>query len=185
MERDAALERQFQPVYVEPPSAPDTVEILRGLRERHEVYHGVRIADAAIEAAVAMSDRYVSGRYLPDKAVDLIDEAASRVRIGIECAPSDLDQVTHAARRVEIELIALGSGGEAAARRNQLTEELAGLRAQAAEMTARWRAEHEAIAVDPADQAGTGRQARRGRPVRAGGQPGPSGRHRVRAGRRA
>jgi ATP-dependent Clp protease ATP-binding subunit ClpB len=147
VERDAALERQFQPVYVEPPSVPDTVEILRGLRERHEVYHGVRIADAAIEAAVAMSDRYVSGRYLPDKAVDLIDEAASRVRIGIECAPSDLDQVTHAARRVEIELIALGSGGEAAARRNQLTDELAGLRAQAAEMTARWRAEHEAIAA--------------------------------------
>ena len=147
VERDAALERQFQPVYVEPPSGPDTVEILRGLRERHEVYHGVRIADAAIEAAVAMSDRYVSGRHLPDKAVDLIDEAASRVRIGIECAPSDLDQVTHAARRVEIELIALGSGGEAAARRNQLTDELAGLRAQAAEMTARWRAEHEAIAV--------------------------------------
>jgi ATP-dependent Clp protease ATP-binding subunit ClpB len=147
VERDAALERQFQPVYVEPPSVPDTVEILRGLRERHEVYHGVRIADAAIEAAVAMSDRYVSGRHLPDKAVDLIDEAASRVRIGIECAPSDLDQVTHAARRVEIELIALGSGGEAAARRNQLTDELAGLRAQAAEMTARWRAEHEAIAV--------------------------------------
>ena len=147
VERDAALERQFQPVYVEPPSVPDTVEILRGLRERHEVYHGVRIADAAIEAAVAMSDRYVSGRHLPYKAVDLIDEAASRVRIGIECAPSDLDQVTHAARRVEIELIALGFGGEAAARRNQLTDELAGLRAQAAEMTARWRAEHEAIAV--------------------------------------
>jgi ATP-dependent Clp protease ATP-binding subunit ClpB len=147
VEKDAALERQFQPVYVEPPSVPDTVEILRGLRERHEVYHGVRIADAAIEAAVAMSDRYVSGRHLPDKAVDLIDEAASRVRIGIECAPSDLDQVTHAARRVEIELIAQGSGGEAAARRNQLTDELAGLRAQAAEMTARWRAEHEAIAA--------------------------------------
>jgi ATP-dependent Clp protease ATP-binding subunit ClpB len=147
VEKDAALERQFQPVYVEPPSVPDTVEILRGLRERHEVYHGVRIGDAAIEAAVAMSDRYVSGRHLPDKAVDLIDEAASRVRIGIECAPSDLDQVTHAARRVEIELIALGSSGEAAARRNQLTDELAGLRAQAAEMTARWRAEHEAIAA--------------------------------------
>jgi ATP-dependent Clp protease ATP-binding subunit ClpB len=147
VEKDAALERQFQPVYVEPPSAPDTIEILRGLRERHEVYHGVRIADAAIEAAVAMSDRYVSGRHLPDKAVDLIDEAASRVRIGIESAPSDLDQVVHAARRVEIELIALDSGAEAAARRNQLTDELAGLRAQAAEMTARWRAEQEAIAV--------------------------------------
>ena len=147
VEKDAALERQFQPVFVEPPSAPDTVEILRGLRERHEVFHGVRIADAAIEAAVAMSDRYVSGRHLPDKAVDLIDEAASRVRIGIESAPPELDQVTHAARRAEIELIALNSGGEAPARRGQLEEELAGLRAQAAEMTGRWRAEQEAIAA--------------------------------------
>jgi ATP-dependent Clp protease ATP-binding subunit ClpB len=147
VEKDATLERQFQPVYVEPPSAQDTVEILRGLRERHEVYHGVRIADAAIEAAVAMSDRYVSGRHLPDKAVDLIDEAASRVRIGIESAPPELDQVTHAARRAEIELIALGSGGEAPGRQGQLQEELAGLRAQAAEMTGRWRAEQEAIAA--------------------------------------
>jgi ATP-dependent Clp protease ATP-binding subunit ClpB len=146
VEKDAALERQFQPVYVEPPSAPDTVEILRGLRERHEIYHGVRIADAAIEAAVAMSDRYVSGRHLPDKAVDLIDEAASRVRIGIESAPAELDQATHAARRVEIELIALGSGAEAAPRRDQLAQELAGLRVQAAELTARWRAEQDAIA---------------------------------------
>ena len=145
VEKDAALERQFQPVYVEPPSAPDTVEILRGLRERHEVYHGVRIADAAIEAAVAMSDRYVSGRHLPDKAVDLVDEAASRVRIGIESAPPELDQVTHAARRVEIELIALGSGAEAASRQDQLARELAGLRVQAAELTARWRAEQDAI----------------------------------------
>jgi ATP-dependent Clp protease ATP-binding subunit ClpB len=147
VEKDAALERQFQPVYVEPPSVQDTVEILRGLRERHEVYHGVRIADAAIEAAVAMSDRYVSGRHLPDKAVDLIDEAASRVRIGIESAPLDLDQVTHTARRAEIELIALSSGGEAPDRRGQLEQELAGLRAQAGEMTARWRAEQEAIAA--------------------------------------
>ncbi len=147
VEKDAALERQFQPVYVEPPSAQDTVEILRGLRERHEVYHGVRIADAAIEAAVAMSDRYVSGRHLPDKAVDLIDEAASRVRIGIESAPPELDQVTHAARRAEIELIALDTGGEAPSRQGQLREELAGLRAQAAEMTDRWRAEQEAIAA--------------------------------------
>jgi ATP-dependent Clp protease ATP-binding subunit ClpB len=147
VEKDAALERQFQPVYVEPPSAPDTVEILRGLRERHEIYHGVRIADAAIEAAVAMSDRYVSGRHLPDKAVDLIDEAASRVRIGIESAPPELDQVTHAARRVEIELIALGAGAEAASRRDELARELAGLRVQAAGLTARWRAEQDAIAA--------------------------------------
>src|SRR6516162_9049328 len=147
VEKDAALERQFQPVHVEAPSPQDTVEILRGLRERHEAYHGVRISDSAIEAAVALSDRYVSGRQLPDKAVDLIDEAASRLRIGIECPPSGLDRVTRAARRVEIELIALGSGAEAAPRRDQLARELAGLRAQAAELTARWRAEQDAIAA--------------------------------------
>jgi ATP-dependent Clp protease ATP-binding subunit ClpB len=148
VEKDAALERQFQPVYVEAPSPQETVEILRGLRERHEVFHGVRIADAAIEAAVAMSDRYVSGRYLPDKAVDLIDEAASRVHIGIESAPHDLDRMTHAARRVEIELVALArSGGDAASQRGQLETELAGLQAQAAEMTGRWRAEQAAIAA--------------------------------------
>ena len=128
MEKDAALERQFQPVYVEPPSPRDTVEILRGGQERHEVHHGVRIQDAAIEAAVALSDRYVSGRYLPDKAVDLIDEAASRLRIGIESAPHDLAEVTHAARRVEIELIALNRNGGAAPQRSQLEQELAALR---------------------------------------------------------
>jgi ATP-dependent Clp protease ATP-binding subunit ClpB len=147
VEKDAALERQFQPVYVEPPSAQETAEILRGLRERHEVFHGVRIADAAIEAAVALSDRYVSGRYLPDKAIDLIDEAASRVRIGIDSAPHDLDQAMQAARRAEIELIALDRSGEAASRPGQLDAELARLRTQAAAMTDRWRAEQEAISV--------------------------------------
>jgi len=148
VEKDAALERQFQPVYVEAPSPQDTVEILRGLRERHEIFHGVRITDSAIEAAVALSDRYVSGRHLPDKAVDLIDEAASRVHIGIESAPDDLDRVTHAARQVEIELIALArSGAEASLRRAQLEADLAGLRAQAAEVTGRWRAEQAAIAA--------------------------------------
>jgi ATP-dependent Clp protease ATP-binding subunit ClpB len=146
VEKDAALERQFQPVYVEPPSPRDTVEILRGLRERHEVYHGVRIQDSAIEAAVALSDRYVSGRQLPDKAVDLIDEAASRLRVGIESAPHDLDQVTRAARRVEIELIAVDrSGGAVAPGRGQLGQELAALRARAKAMTAQWRAEQEAV----------------------------------------
>ncbi|HET7246508.1 MAG TPA: AAA family ATPase [Streptosporangiaceae bacterium] len=145
VEKDAALERQFQPVYVEPPSARDTVEILRGLRERHEVFHGVRISDSAIEAAVALSDRYVSGRELPDKAVDLIDEAASRLRIGIESPPSDLGHVTQSARRVEMELIALSRNGGTAPQRDGLERELAALRTQAAAMTAQWRAEQEAI----------------------------------------
>src|SRR5215831_10512855 len=145
VEKDAALERQFQPVYVEPPSPRDTVEILRGGQERHEVHHGVRIQESAIEAAVALSDRYVSGRYLPDKAVDLIDEAASRLRIGVESPPSDLDHVTRSARRVEIELIALSRNGGTAPQRDGLERELAALRTQAAAMTAQWRAEQEAI----------------------------------------
>ena len=145
VEKNAGLERQFQPVYVEPPSPRDTVEILRGLRERHEVYHGVRICDSAIEAAVALSDRYVSGRQLPDKAVDLLDEAASRLRIGIDSPPPDLDQLTRAARRAEIELIASGKGGGTTDQRAQLERELAALRAQAAAMTAQWRAEQDAI----------------------------------------
>jgi ATP-dependent Clp protease ATP-binding subunit ClpB len=145
VERDAALERLFQPVHVEAPSPRDTVEILRGLRERHEVYHGVRISDSAIEAAVALSDRYVSGRQLPDKAVDLIDEAASRLRIGIECPPSGLNRVTRAARRVEMELIALDRTGGPSAQRDQLGKELAELQAQAKAMTGQWRAEQDAI----------------------------------------
>jgi ATP-dependent Clp protease ATP-binding subunit ClpB len=145
VEKNAGLERQFQPVYVEPPSPRDTVEILRGLRERHEVYHGVRICDSAIEAAVALSDRYVSGRQLPDKAVDLLDEAASRLRIGIDSPPPDLDQLTRAARRAEIELIASGKGGGTTQQRTQLERELAALQAQATAMTAQWRAEQDAI----------------------------------------
>ena len=145
VERDAALERLFQPVHVEAPSLRDTVEILRGLRERHEVYHGVRISDSAIEAAVALSDRYVSGRQLPDKAVDLIDEAASRLRIGIECPPPGLDRVTRAARRVEMELIALDRNGGPAAQRDQLGQELVVLQARAKAMTTQWRAEQDAI----------------------------------------
>ena len=148
VEKDAALERQFQPVYVEPPSARATADILRGLRERHEVYHGVRICDSAIEAAVALSDRYVSGRCLPDKAVDLIDEAASRLRIGIESAPHHLDQITNTARRVEIQLIALErSGSGPTSQRSQLEQDLAVLRVQAKEMTAQWRAEQEAVSL--------------------------------------
>jgi ATP-dependent Clp protease ATP-binding subunit ClpB len=147
VEKDAGLERQFQPVYVEPPSPRDTVEILLGLRERHEVYHGVRICDSAIEAAVALSHRYVSGRQLPDKAVDLIDEAASRVRISIDSPPSELDRLTRAARRTEIELLALHKGGGETHQRALLAQELATLRAHAAAMTARWRAEQDAVST--------------------------------------
>ena len=150
IEADAALERRFQPVVIDPPSLEDTVEILRGLRERHEVYHGVLIHDSALEAAAHLSDRYVSGRHLPDKAVDLIDEAASRLRIGIDTTPADLDQAARQARRLEIRLLALPpSDGEdeTAAQRGQLEADLAALRAGTAERTARWQAEQQAIAA--------------------------------------
>jgi ATP-dependent Clp protease ATP-binding subunit ClpB len=147
IETDAALERRFQPVAVDPPSPQDTVEILRGLRERHEIYHGVRIHDSALEAAAHLSDRYVSGRHLPDKAVDLIDEAASRLRIGIDTVPADLDQAGRQARRLEIRLLALGEADAAATQRGQLEADLAALRAGAAELTAQWRAEQQAIAA--------------------------------------
>jgi ATP-dependent Clp protease ATP-binding subunit ClpB len=151
IETDAALERRFQPVVVDPPSPQDTVEILRGLRERHEIYHGVRIHDSALEAAAHLSDRYVSGRHLPDKAVDLIDEAASRLRIGIDTVPADLDQAARQARRLEIRLLALPTADDddddaTAAQRGQLEADLAALRAGAAELTARWQAEQQAIA---------------------------------------
>jgi ATP-dependent Clp protease ATP-binding subunit ClpB len=149
IEKDAALERRFQPVLVDPPSAQETIEILRGLRERHEVYHGIRIDDSALEAAALLSDRYVTGRHLPDKAVDLIDEAASRLRIGIDTTPPELDQATRQARRLEIRLLALTADDDAdvAAERGRLESDLAALRAEAAELTAQWQAEQQAIAA--------------------------------------
>jgi ATP-dependent Clp protease ATP-binding subunit ClpB len=150
IEKDAALERRFQPVFVEPPSAADTVEILRGLRERHEVFHGVRIHDSALEAAAILSDRYVTGRFLPDKAVDLIDEAASRLRIGIDTTPPELDRASRKARQLEIQLLALAQADgddAAAAQRAQLESDAAALRAQAAELSVQWQAEREAIAA--------------------------------------
>jgi ATP-dependent Clp protease ATP-binding subunit ClpB len=150
IEKDAALERRFQPVIVDPPSARETVEILRGLRERHEAHHGVRIHDSALEAAALLSDRYLSGRHLPDKAVDLIDEAASRLRIAIDTRPPGLDQALREARRLEIQLLALKTsdgGGDAAAQRAGLEADLAARRDAAAAMAARWQAEQQAIAA--------------------------------------
>ena len=107
IEKDAALERRFQPVFVPPPSVEDTIAILRGLKERYEVHHGVRIQDAALVAAAVLSDRYVTGRFLPDKAIDLMDEAASRLRIEIDSMPTELDVVTRRIRQLEIERMAL------------------------------------------------------------------------------
>ena len=107
IEKDAALERRFQPVFVGEPSVEDTIAILRGLKERYEVHHGVRIQDAALVAAAVLSDRYITGRFLPDKAIDLVDEAASKLRIEIDSMPTELDQITRRIRQLEIERVAL------------------------------------------------------------------------------
>ena len=147
IEKDAALERRFQQVFVGEPSVADTIAILRGLKERYEVHHGVRIQDAALVAAAVLSDRYVTGRFLPDKAIDLMDEAASRLRIEIDSMPTELDVVSRRMRQLEIERMALAKEtDEASAERlARLDEELANLKETSDAMTAHWQAEKEAI----------------------------------------
>ena len=149
IEKDAALERRFQQVFVGQPSVEDTVAILRGLKERYEVHHGVRIQDAALVAAAVLSDRYVTGRFLPDKAIDLIDEAASRLRIEIDSMPTELDVVIRRMRQLEIERMALAKETDAASaeRLARLDAELAELTEESDAMTAHWQAEKEAIGV--------------------------------------
>jgi len=147
IEKDPALERRFQQVFVPPPSVQDTVAILRGLKERYEVHHGVRIQDAALVAAAVLSDRYVTGRFLPDKAIDLMDEAASRLRIEIDSMPTELDVVTRRLRQLEIERMALAKETDPASaeRLARLDEEMANLAEESSAMTAHWRSEKEAI----------------------------------------
>jgi ATP-dependent Clp protease ATP-binding subunit ClpB len=147
IEKDAALERRFQPVFVGEPSVEDTIAILRGLSERYEVHHGVRIQDAALVSAAILSDRYVTGRFLPDKAIDLIDEAASKLRIEIDSLPTELDQVIRRIRQLEIEKVALEKEtDEASAERlDRLEAELADLAEQRDGMTAHWQQEKAAI----------------------------------------
>ncbi|MCL4433895.1 MAG: AAA family ATPase [Actinobacteria bacterium] len=147
IEKDAALERRFQPVYVGQPSVEDTIAILRGLKERYEVHHGVRIQDAALVAAAILSDRYIAGRFLPDKAIDLIDEAASKLRMEIDSMPTEVDVVTRRMRQLEMERVALSKETDpgSAERLRKLEDEMANLREQADSMTAQWQAEKEAI----------------------------------------
>jgi len=147
IEKDAALERRFQPVHVGEPSEEDTIAILRGLKERYEVHHGVRIQDAAIVAAALLSHRYIADRFLPDKAIDLIDEAASRLRIEIDSMPEEIDEVDRRIQQLEIELQALKKERDAAsvARREAIDRELADLRERSNEMKAHWKGEKEAI----------------------------------------
>jgi ATP-dependent Clp protease ATP-binding subunit ClpB len=147
IEKDPALERRFQQVYVGEPSVEDTIGILRGLKERYEVHHGVRITDTAIVAAATLSDRYVTARFLPDKAIDLVDEAASRLRMEIDSRPVEVDEVERAVRRLEIEEMALAKEDDASSmeRLAALRSDLADRRQTLAELTFRWQQDKTAI----------------------------------------
>ncbi|TYK44094.1 ATP-dependent chaperone ClpB [Actinomadura decatromicini] len=147
VEKDAALERRFQPVLVNEPTVEDTVSILRGLRERLEVFHGVKIQDAALVAAVTLSHRYISDRFLPDKAIDLVDEACAMLRTEIDSMPAPLDELTRRVMRLEIEEAALSKEEDTAskARLEKLRKELTELRAEADSMRAQWEAERQAL----------------------------------------
>ncbi|NLF64020.1 MAG: ATP-dependent chaperone ClpB [Chloroflexi bacterium] len=147
IEKDAALERRFQPVFVDEPSVEDTISILRGLKERYEVHHGVRITDAAVIAAATLSNRYLTERRLPDKAIDLIDEAASRLKMTIESKPPELDQVDRQILQLEIERESLKQERDEASkeRLRHIEAEIAGLKEEANALRARWESEKEAI----------------------------------------
>jgi len=147
IEKDAALERRFQQVFVGEPSVEDSIAILRGLKERYEVHHGVRIQDAALVAAATLSDRYLTGRFLPDKAIDLVDEAASKLRIEIDSLPTEIDVVERRIRQLEMEQVALAKESDALSmeRAEEISTELADLNEQSQAMKAHWQNEKDAI----------------------------------------
>ncbi len=150
IEKDAALERRFQPVFVGEPSVPDTISILRGLKEKYELHHGVRITDGALVAAATLSNRYITDRFLPDKAIDLMDEAASRIRMEVESKPEEIENLDRRIIQLKIEREALKKENDAASkeRLKALEEELANLEQQSAELTQRWQAEKEKITAE-------------------------------------
>ncbi len=147
VEKDAALERRFQPVFVDQPSVEDTISILRGLKERYETHHGVRIKDAALVSAAVLSNRYISDRFLPDKAIDLVDEAAAKVRTEIDSMPTELDEVSRRVMQLEIEREALKKETDRASkdRLEKLEKELGDLKAEADALKARWQAEKQSV----------------------------------------
>jgi ATP-dependent Clp protease ATP-binding subunit ClpB len=147
VEKDAALERRFQPVFVDQPSVEDTISILRGLKERYEVHHGVRIKDSALVSAAVLSNRYISDRFLPDKAIDLIDEAAAKLRTEIDSMPTELDEISRRVMQLEIEREALKKETDRLSRDRleKLEKELGNLKADADAMKARWQAEKQAV----------------------------------------
>jgi len=148
IEKDAALERRFQPVFVGEPSVPDTISILRGLKEKYELHHGVRITDAAIVAAATLGNRYITDRFLPDKAIDLMDEAASRIRMEVESKPEEIENLDRRIIQLKIEREALKKEQDKASkdRLGKLEDELANLEQRSSELTQRWQAEKEKIA---------------------------------------
>ncbi|MBV8148315.1 MAG: ATP-dependent chaperone ClpB [Candidatus Eremiobacteraeota bacterium] len=148
VEKDAALERRFQPVFVDQPSVEDTISILRGLKEKYETHHGVRIKDSALVAAATLSNRYISDRFLPDKAIDLVDEAAAKLRTEIDSMPQELDEVSRRVMQLEIEREALRKEDDNASRRRleELERELAGLREEQTKLRVQWDAEKAAVA---------------------------------------
>jgi ATP-dependent Clp protease ATP-binding subunit ClpB len=147
IEKDAALERRFQPVMVDQPSVEDTISILRGLKERYEVHHGVRIKDSALVAAAVLSNRYISDRFLPDKAIDLVDEAAAKLRTEIDSMPAELDEILRRVMQLEIEREALKKEKDPASKQRlqKLERDLADLKAQSDALNARWQAEKQAV----------------------------------------
>ena len=147
IEKDAALERRFQPVMVDQPTVEDTISILRGLKERYEIHHGVRIKDSALVSAAVLSHRYISDRFLPDKAIDLVDEAAARLRTEIDSMPAELDEITRRVMQLEIEREALKKESDAASRDRlvKLEEELTKLQAEAKTLREQWEAEKSAL----------------------------------------
>ena len=149
VEKDAALARRFQPVFVSEPTVEDTISILRGLKEKYELHHGVRISDSAIVAAATLSNRYIADRFLPDKAIDLMDEAGSRVRMAVDSKPEELDEIDRRVVQLKIEREALTKETDAAskARLEKLEDELIDLEAQSEDMTAKWRSEKEKVSL--------------------------------------
>src|SRR5271165_1822791 len=147
IEKDAALERRFQPVFVDEPTVEDTISILRGLKERYEVHHGVRIKDSALVAAATLSNRYISDRFLPDKAIDLVDEAAAKLRTEIDSMPAELDEASRRIMQLEIEREALKKETDDGSKQRlaRIEKELAELRSQTDEIKARWEAEKAAV----------------------------------------
>jgi len=150
IEKDAALERRFQPVFVGEPSVPDTISILRGLKEKYELHHGVRITDGALVAAATLSNRYITDRFLPDKAIDLMDEAASRIRMEVESKPEEIENLDRRIIQLKIEREALKKESDPASkdRLGKLEEELANLEQQSSELTQRWQAEKDKISAE-------------------------------------